>query len=105
MPNSVAVVTGASQGIGRSTAIRLARDFPSTVLVARDRSHLEDTAAALCGDRLMVTGRARTWARVGAARAERAEGRSGARSGAGSAPAERSAAGLEPVEKVVTRLR
>lgn len=45
MPNSVAVVTGASQGIGRFTAIRLARDFPSMVLVARDRSHLEDTAA------------------------------------------------------------
>jgi 3-oxoacyl-[acyl-carrier protein] reductase len=27
MKNSVAIVTGASQGIGRSTAIRLARDF------------------------------------------------------------------------------
>lgn len=45
MPNSVAVVTGASQGMGRSTAIRLARDFSSVVLVARNRSHLEDTAA------------------------------------------------------------
>ncbi|WP_433888123.1 SDR family oxidoreductase [Streptomyces sp. CA-111067] len=44
MPNSVAVVTGASQGMGRSTAIRLARDFSSVVLVARDRTHLEDTA-------------------------------------------------------------
>lgn len=40
----------------------------------------------------MATGPTRQWARVGAARAERAEGRSGARSGAGSAPggAERS---------------
>ncbi|MFC4029862.1 SDR family oxidoreductase [Streptomyces polygonati] len=45
MPKSVAVVTGASQGIGRSTAIRLARDFASLVLVARNRSHLEDTAS------------------------------------------------------------
>ena len=34
MRNSVAIVTGASQGIGHSTAIRLARDFSSIVLVA-----------------------------------------------------------------------
>ncbi|MET7826954.1 SDR family oxidoreductase [Streptomyces sp. NPDC005386] len=45
MSNSVAVVTGASQGMGRATAIRLARDFPSLVLVARNRTNLEDTAA------------------------------------------------------------
>jgi NAD(P)-dependent dehydrogenase (short-subunit alcohol dehydrogenase family) len=37
MSTSVAIVTGASQGIGRSTAIRLARDFSSVVLAARDR--------------------------------------------------------------------
>ena len=47
MSNSVAVVTGASQGIGRATAIRLARDFAALVLVARDRAHLEETAAAV----------------------------------------------------------
>jgi 3-oxoacyl-[acyl-carrier protein] reductase len=47
MSNSVAVVTGASQGIGRATAIRLARDFTALVLVARDRAHLEETAAAV----------------------------------------------------------
>src|SRR6201991_5076130 len=46
MPKSVAIVTGASQGIGRSTAIRLARDFSSIVLAARDRPNLEGTAEA-----------------------------------------------------------
>jgi 3-oxoacyl-[acyl-carrier protein] reductase len=44
---SVAIVTGASQGIGRSTAIRLARDFSALVLVARDRENLEHTAEAV----------------------------------------------------------
>ncbi|MFM0291411.1 SDR family oxidoreductase [Paraburkholderia megapolitana] len=45
MSTKVAIVTGASQGIGRSTAIRLARDFTSIVLVARNRENLEQTAA------------------------------------------------------------
>ena len=47
MTNSVALVTGASQGIGRSTAVRLARDFGSIVLVARNRVKLEEKAAAV----------------------------------------------------------
>jgi 3-oxoacyl-[acyl-carrier protein] reductase len=47
MSTSVAIVTGASQGIGRSTAIRLARDFSSIVLAARDRPNLEKTADAV----------------------------------------------------------
>jgi 3-oxoacyl-[acyl-carrier protein] reductase len=40
---SVAIVTGASQGIGRATALRLARDFSAVVLVARDKDNLERT--------------------------------------------------------------
>jgi 3-oxoacyl-[acyl-carrier protein] reductase len=47
MTQSVAIVTGASQGIGQSTAIRLARDFANLVLVARDRAHLDETAKAV----------------------------------------------------------
>jgi NAD(P)-dependent dehydrogenase (short-subunit alcohol dehydrogenase family) len=47
MSTSVAIVTGASQGIGRSTAIRLARDFSSVVLAARDLPNLEKTADAV----------------------------------------------------------
>lgn len=43
--NSVAVVTGASQGIGRATALRLARDFSAIVLAARNKEELERTAA------------------------------------------------------------
>jgi 3-oxoacyl-[acyl-carrier protein] reductase len=44
---SVAIVTGASQGIGQATALRLARDFSAVVLVARDKEKLEQTAAGV----------------------------------------------------------
>jgi NAD(P)-dependent dehydrogenase (short-subunit alcohol dehydrogenase family) len=56
MSNSVAIVTGASQGIGRATAIRLARDFGAVTLVARNRSSLEETAKAVeqAGARALV---------------------------------------------------
>ncbi|MGY5804895.1 SDR family oxidoreductase [Rhizobium sp. LEGMi12c] len=47
MSDRVAVVTGASQGIGRSTALRLARDFGALVLVARNRTKLGETAKAV----------------------------------------------------------
>jgi NAD(P)-dependent dehydrogenase (short-subunit alcohol dehydrogenase family) len=45
MSSRVAIVTGASQGIGASTAIRLARDFSSVVVVARNRENLEQVAS------------------------------------------------------------
>ena len=47
MSKSVAIVTGASQGIGRATAVRLAKDFSSITLAARGRGNLEETAAAV----------------------------------------------------------
>ena len=45
--NSVAIVTGASQGIGRCTAVRLARDFSAIVLAARNASALKEVADAV----------------------------------------------------------
>jgi 3-oxoacyl-[acyl-carrier protein] reductase len=45
--SSVVVVTGASQGIGRATALRLASDFAAIVLTARSEDQLQKTAAAV----------------------------------------------------------
>ncbi len=45
--NSVAIITGASQGIGRATAVRLARDFSAVILAARNEDELHQTAAAV----------------------------------------------------------
>ena len=46
-PDSVAIVTGASQGIGRATAIRLAQDFSAVALAARNGEELKETAVAV----------------------------------------------------------
>ena len=50
MKDSVAIVTGASQGIGRSTAIRLARDFSAVVVAARNAKALEEVVVVRDND-------------------------------------------------------
>lgn len=47
MTGRVAIVTGASRGIGRATAIRLAQDFGAVAIVARDPATLAATAAQI----------------------------------------------------------
>ena len=44
---TVAIVTGASRGIGRATAIRLAADFGAIVPIARDTAGLASVAAEI----------------------------------------------------------
>jgi 3-oxoacyl-[acyl-carrier protein] reductase len=49
--NSVAIVTGASKGIGEATALRLARDFSAIALSARSGERLEEV-----GDKVKAVG-------------------------------------------------
>ncbi len=44
------IVTGASSGIGRSTAILLSQQGAQVVLIARDKERLEETRSAMKGD-------------------------------------------------------
>jgi 3-oxoacyl-[acyl-carrier protein] reductase len=60
MSQSVAIVTGANRGIGRATAIRLARDFSAVVIVARTAQTLEDTTAKLWAEGAEPLARARS---------------------------------------------
>ncbi|SFO90223.1 3-oxoacyl-[acyl-carrier protein] reductase [Variovorax sp. PDC80] len=59
MSESVVIVTGASSGIGKATALRLARNFSCVVLAARSGEQLEQVAAqvrALGAQALVVEG-------------------------------------------------
>jgi short-subunit dehydrogenase len=60
MTETVAIVAEASQGIGQVTAVRLARDLPVLVLVARNRAKLEEIATAVVEARVINLGLART---------------------------------------------
>jgi 3-oxoacyl-[acyl-carrier protein] reductase len=47
MKTKIAIVTGASAGIGAATAVRLGKDFTGVVLVARREEELQATAEAV----------------------------------------------------------
>jgi 3-oxoacyl-[acyl-carrier protein] reductase len=47
MEGNVAIITGASQGIGRATALRLAKDFSFVVLSARNGEALKEVAESV----------------------------------------------------------
>ncbi|HET9481182.1 MAG TPA: 3-oxoacyl-[acyl-carrier-protein] reductase [Candidatus Polarisedimenticolia bacterium] len=49
MKGKISLVTGASRGIGRSIALRLAREGSDVALLARDAARLEEVAAEIRG--------------------------------------------------------
>ncbi|AFN75219.1 putative oxidoreductase [Melioribacter roseus P3M-2] len=49
MKDSVTIITGASRGIGRAIAVRLAQNGGTLVLIGRDKNKLNETASIVTG--------------------------------------------------------
>jgi 3-oxoacyl-[acyl-carrier protein] reductase len=56
LKSKVVLITGGSRGVGLATARRLGEAGAATILVARDRDHLDRSTAAMRADGLRVAG-------------------------------------------------